>query len=109
MFIGIPMRAKSEKRYPPGPYTIMCVGEPIGVAKLDDTEIISATQNVRGFTSMLTAVWNAIGKKMAAVAVLLVNSVMNVPTRQMLANAMIGFPLHADRMPFEIHWAIPVS
>ena len=81
----------------------MCVGDPIGVAKLDDTEIISATQKVSGFTFMLTAVWYAIGKKMAAVAVLLVNSVMNVPTRQMLANAMIGLPLQAERcrLPWE--------
>ena len=57
MFIGIPIRAKSEKRYPPGPYTIIWVGDPIGVAKLDDTDIINAMQNVRGFTSRFMAVW----------------------------------------------------
>ena len=60
-FISRPIFAKSPKRYPPRPYTIMWVGEPIGVAKLDDTAIIKAIQNVSGFTFKSTAVWNAIG------------------------------------------------
>ena len=46
---------------------------------------------------------------MAAVAVLLVNSVMNVPTRHIPARAIIGLPLHTERIPFEMHSAIPVS
>ena len=46
---------------------------------------------------------------MAAVAVLLVNSVMNVPIRHIPANATIGLPLHIVRIPCDIHSAIPVS
>ena len=86
-FMGRPILAKSANRYPPGPYIIIWVGEPIGVAKLEETAIINAMQNVSGFTCILTAVWNVIGKKMAAVAVLLVNSVINVATKQMEQSA----------------------
>ena len=35
----------------------MCVGEPIGVAKLDETAIIKATQKVKGLTPKVTAIW----------------------------------------------------
>ena len=66
--MGRPILAKSANRYPPGPYIIIWVGEPIGVAKLEETAIINAMQNVSGFTCILTAVWNVIGKKMAAFA-----------------------------------------
>ena len=48
MFIKNPIRTKSVNLYPPGPYTIMCVGEPIGVAKLLLTLIIKAMRNVIG-------------------------------------------------------------
>ena len=41
-FINRPMRMKSLKRYPPGAYTSMWVGDPIGVAKLLLTLIIKA-------------------------------------------------------------------
>jgi hypothetical protein len=80
MSSGMPMLKKSEKRYPPGPYTSIWVGDPIGAAYPDDTATISATQKVSGFTFRVTAVWYAIGKKIAAVAVLLANSVRNTAT-----------------------------
>ena len=41
-FISMPMRMKSLNLYPLGAYTSMCVGEPMGVAKLLLTLIISA-------------------------------------------------------------------
>lgn len=47
---------KSVNLYPPSPYTSIWVGEPMGVAKLDDTAIISAMQNVTGFTPSVVAV-----------------------------------------------------
>ena len=55
-FIGKPILIKSTKRYPPGPYTIICVGEPIGVAKLEETATIKATQKVSGFAPNVIAV-----------------------------------------------------
>jgi len=61
----------------------MCVGEPIGVAKLLLTEIMRAMQNVSGFTLSAVAALIAIGQNMAAAAVLLMNSVVNVATRHM--------------------------
>ena len=47
-FMMRPIRMKSLKRYPPGPYTSMWVGEPIGVAKLLLTLIIRAIRNGKG-------------------------------------------------------------
>lgn len=41
-FINSPIRIKSLNLYPPGPYTSMWVGDPIGVAKLLLTLIIRA-------------------------------------------------------------------
>lgn len=48
------------------------------------------------------------GKNIAAVAVLLVNSVMKVPSRQMQAKAYIGLVPHTERMPSASRLAIPV-
>ena len=59
----------------------MWVGEPIGVAKLEDVEIMSAMQNVRGLTLRALAAVMAIGQKMAPAAVLEINSVMKVAVR----------------------------
>lgn len=59
--IGMPTTAKSLNLYPPGIYTSMWVGEPIGVAKLLLTATIRAMQNVIGFRWSVVAVVMAIG------------------------------------------------
>jgi hypothetical protein len=86
-FIGIPIFIKSVNLYPPAPYTSMWVGEPMGVAKLLLTEIMRAMQNVSGLTPSVVAALTAMGQNIAAVAALLINSVINVATRHMLIRA----------------------
>ena len=86
----------------------MCVGDPMGVAKLELTLIISATQNVMGFTPSCVAVENAIGANIAPAAVFEMNSVMNVPVMQIAMSETMGFVPHTLRMPLAISSASPV-
>ena len=60
-FIMRPTRMKSLNLYPPGTYTRVWVGEPIGVAKLELADIIRATQKVSGLTPRAVAADMAIG------------------------------------------------
>ena len=66
----------------------MCVGEPMGVAKLLLTEIIKAMQNVSGLTPRVVAALMAMGQNIAAVAVLLINSVIKVATTHITPSDM---------------------
>lgn len=64
---------KSVNLYPPGPYTNKWVGDPIGVAKLA-VEIINEIIKGVGLTPSACAACRAMGKKIAAAAVLDINS-----------------------------------
>lgn len=66
------------------------MGEPMGVAKLLLTAIIRAMQNVSGFTPRVAAVLMVMGQNRAAVAALLMNSVTNVATMQILNLQLLG-------------------
>ena len=60
-FMGRPILAKSENLYPPGTYTIIWVGEPIGVAKLELTATIKAMRKVIGLEPVNVAALMAMG------------------------------------------------
>ena len=62
------------------------MGDPIGVAKLA-VEIIREKRNGSGFTPKTCAVCIAIGKKIAAAAVLEINSLITHTVKQITINA----------------------
>ena len=98
-FIGSPSFTKSVNLYPPGPYTIVFVSFPIGVAKHDDMLIISAITNVSGLAFKIWAVSIAIGISTAAAVAFEISSVAMVAIRQNIIKDANGLKLKVCAIP----------